>query len=248
MFNFFKGEKKKEDKPKVDMRILPSDVRYALKYKEAILTKSEIEDLNMNHFENEALYLTVKGLQDKPEEQRILLEKYILHTLNKTGTKDIDKKVLQSIISDSLKGNDSITVQGEKIAQISRQGFDFWQEKFKNKARELSEDKRNVFLVANAMILGLSPFVEEFSKKGKTLHIIIPKWIDEGAHTIGYAVKFEGKEPKVEFLLKNTDKDQALAVLVDDATNSGTVFEKIKNYWKKNGLQEPDTVAMANLK
>lgn len=249
MFNFFKGENNKNpEKPKSDMRILPSDVRYALQYKEALLNKDEIKDLNINNFQNEALYMTIKGLQGSPEDQKLLIEKYVSYVLNNIDKPNKDKNVLKKIIEESLKGIGTGLVKGAKLAQVSRQGFDFWQNKFEEKAQELSTDKRKVFLVANAMILGLGSFVEHFSKTGKPLNIIIPKWMDEGAHVIGYTIGFENKKATVDFLLKKSDKDQALAVLVDDATNSGKVFSQIKDYWIKNGLKEPDTTAIANLK
>ncbi len=246
--NFERKNKGGEGQSQKDAKILPSDVRYALQYKEALLNKDEIETLNDNYFENEALYLTLKGLQDNPEEQKILLERYVGYVLKKTKTGAENKPELREIIRESLESLGQGSVQGGKLAQLSRQGFEFWQEKFEQKAIELSKDKRNVFLVANAMLLGLGSFVKNFSETSKPLGIIIPKWLNEGAHIVGYTINFKDGEAEVDFLKKNSYKDQAVTVLVDDATNSGKVFAKIKEYWTRNGFKEPDTIAIASIK
>lgn len=244
---FFFEKRKNKEKPQY-IKILPSDVRYALQYKEALLNKDEIEQLNENHFETEAFYMTIKGLQENPEVQKELLEKYIKNEITNKDSEKESKNALQNLLKEYIKELGESSVKGGKLAQLSRQGFEFWQERFENKAKELSKDKRNVFLVANAMMLGLSHFVKEFKKENKPLNIIIPDWLKQGAHTIGYSVNLEDKENLVDFLKRSDDKNEALAVLVDDATNSGSVFNKIKKYWEDNGLKEPETVAISQLK
>ena len=62
---------------KLPEKILPSDVRYALQYKEGLLNKSDLEILAMSNFENEAAYLALKNLRNEPEKHKILFEKYI---------------------------------------------------------------------------------------------------------------------------------------------------------------------------
>jgi hypothetical protein len=243
---FFFEKGKNKEKPKYE-KILPSDVRYALQYKEALLNKDEIEQLNENHFETEAFYMTIKGLQENPEVQKELLGKYIKHELSNKDNEEESKIELRNLLKEYIKELGESSVKGGKLAQLSRQGFDFWQDRFKSKAEELSKDKRNVFLVANAMMLGLSHFIREFKKENKSFNIIIPDWLKQGAHTIGYSIDFEDKENIIDFLKRSDDKNEALAVLVDDATNSGSVFNKIKEYWKKNGFKKPDTIAISNL-
>lgn len=241
---FFRRSKKNEQAP---IKILPEDVRYALQYGKGLLNKDEIEILNRNHFENEAFYLTVKGLQGSPKKQKELLEKYTIYEFSKKEEHKENKTRLQNLINEYIKELGDSLVKGGKLAQLSRQGFDFWQERFENKAKELSKDKRNVFLVANAMMLGLGHFIREFKKENKSFNIIMPEWMRQDAGTIGYSIDFEKEKVIVNFLKKNYDKKDALTVLVDDATNSGNVFRKIKEYWEKSGLKEPDTIAISKL-
>lgn len=238
--------KKRSEEEKSRSRILPPTIRYALQYGEALVGKNEIKNLNdTDYFENEVLYLTIKGLEEKPEEQKILLERYLDYILNKTNIKEKDREVSRNIINESLKDLDSVSVKASKLAQLSRQGFDLWQEKFQKKAEELSEDKRNVFLVANSMFLGLGSFVDQFSKKNKALNIITPKWIDEGTHIIGYTISFENGKASVDFLLRSYDGDQAGTVFVDDTMKSGKLFAKIKDYWARNRMEEPDIITIS---
>lgn len=53
-----------KSRPVPQERILPSDVRYALQYREAALGPSEVLDLVRNGFEREAAYMALKALKD----------------------------------------------------------------------------------------------------------------------------------------------------------------------------------------
>ena len=223
-------------------KILPSDVRYALQYKEGNLNKNDLEVLAMSNFENEAIYLSLKNLAGNPQVQKELLEKYVNQAINKTGDKVSDKKNLQQVIIDGLKINPNIEVSGVILAQISRQGFDFWQDKFKELATSLSKDKRDVFLLAHSTFIGLNSFVEAFSKENKNLYIIVPTWIKNKSENIGYNVKLANNKADVEYLTESSLKNES--ILVDDTVNTGGTSSEIQEFWKKEGLTLPEVISI----
>ncbi len=224
-------------------KILPSDVRYALEYKEGILNKDDLEVLAMSNFEIEAMYLTLKGIKNNPEQHKILLEKYVSSIFSTKDNTGINKKDIRDITVKEIEHNPSIEVDAVKLAQISRQGFDFWQEKFKDLADKLSNEKRNVFLLAHATILGLEHFVKSFSEKNKTLNIIVPSWVKDKSDIIGYSIKFDSQKSNVQLLHDTFDKENA--VLVDDTLNTGNTTDEIKKYFKESGSQEPELITIA---
>lgn len=234
-------ERKLRPVEKSPQKFLPSDVRYALKYRNGNLNKEEILSLFEN-FKNETIYLALKGLRHNPEVQKSLIENYISHILS--GGNENELKLL---IEKSLANMEEEFVPGDKLGQISRQGFDLWKEKFNKLATELSMDERRVFLVAHATLMGLDKFVIHFNEKNKTLNILIPSWIEEELKQVGYSIKFENNKFTVNLLDREFEKDSR-SVLVDETERTGKMFEKIKRYWTEDGSPEPETMVIVNLK
>ncbi|OGI66320.1 hypothetical protein A3A95_01685 [Candidatus Nomurabacteria bacterium RIFCSPLOWO2_01_FULL_39_18] len=237
---FEKFTNRKSKTVEQDQKILPSDIRYALQYKKSLLNRIDIETLVRNNFENEALYLTFKSLTENPEQHRTLLEKCISCVLESGNDTKTQKNTLQKLILEALGNRNDIQVKGGKLAQLSRQGFDLWQDKFKLVASQLSDDDRNVFLVTNPMLIGLSSFVQAFSEKNKTLNIVVPAWLEK--ENMGYVVTFAGGKMNVEWLRKPFDKRDL--VIIDDTRNTGDTLERIRDYFVKNGSQEPEMLDM----
>jgi hypoxanthine-guanine phosphoribosyltransferase len=242
--NFFEGKKNQGNTQK----ILPQDVRYALAHNQAQMGKNEIEALVLSNFENEAVYLALKSLQHDPVAQKNFLEKYVNFYLHKSGDQKADRDRLESMVKEALGSEKDIAVEGDKLAQVSRQGFELWQEKLSSLAKELSADHRDVYLVAHSMMLGLGSFSEEFSKNNKKLNIIIPSWIEKEGEHLGYSVNFKKDKGDVQFMDNIPKESKDNAVLVDDVIRTGQSLEKIKSYWAKDSSKEPDIVALINLK
>lgn len=237
--NFEKWFPKKipKEKQKIDQRILPFDVRYALQYKEGMLDSREIEDLLNNHFINEATYLTSKVLVSDPEKHKEFLEKYANCILNKNNL--INKKeVLKELIIQVLKNNDNVSVKGGKIAQLSRQGFDFWQEKYKLLSAEMSKENREVFLLAHSTFVGLDSFLKAFSEKHKDLNILIPEW--ENDENFGYRISFSEDKINVQYL-QGLIEDKTGSILIDDTQNTGNTIGKAKSKLQERGLTKIET-------
>jgi len=95
-------------------------------------------------------------------------------------------------------------------------------------------------LVTNPMLIGLSSFVQAFSEKNKTLNIVVPAWLEK--ENMGYVVTFAGGKMNVEWLRKPFDKRDL--VIIDDTRNTGDTLERIRDYFVKNGSQEPEMLDM----
>lgn len=241
-----KKKEKTQQESKKETKILPGDVRYALQYGDALMGKKEIEVLAMSNFENEAVYLVFKGLETNPDAQKEFLEKYVSFVLNKSEDRRNNRDALNKLITEIVKKSDKLSVKGGKLAQISRQGFDLWQEKFKSLAQELSKDKRNVFFIANSMMLGLEKFIEEFSKNNKKLNILIPTKMTGENNNIGYSINFNDKEAEVEYF-ENMGPQKENSLFVDDTLHTGQVLNKLKEFWVKDGSSMPDVLTMVDL-
>lgn len=233
------SSKKSESRP-----ILPEDVRYALQYKNSLLNKQEIESLIRNNFENEALYLILKSLVDNPERHKAFLEKYVNSVLGSTNDKEGLDMTLQQVLRDELNKDTSndISVQAGKLAQLSRQGFDLWQERLKSTSADLSEDEHNIFLIAHAMLIGLKQFIEAFSKQKKDLNIILPVWLEN--ENIGYHIVFKEGKAEIEWLQGSFNHIDPL--LVDDTQNSGHTFNMVQDYFIKHGFPKPELLAVSS--
>jgi len=221
------------------LEILPSDVRYALQYKGGVLNKTELDALIQNNFTNEALYLVFKSLVDAPNEHKKLLEEYIAGAINKDAA--VDKNFVRELVAPALSNKENITVQGKKLTQISRQGFDLWQEKFSSLAEKLSSDERDVYLIAHSTFIGMDAFLKFFSKKNKNLNILIPEWI--GNENIGYVVNFVDELANVTWLRLPFENKKDL-ILVEDTKNTGKTLQKIQDFLMENGCQELETIVL----
>lgn len=231
---FFENKFSKKEQPV--FKILPSDVRYALEYKEGKLNKDDLEVLVMSNFEDEAFYLTLKSLTNNKEEHKNLLRKYISNIINLDHGGVEYKKCIQDIVNEELDLNKNLEVDGVKLAQISRQGFDTWQDKFKTLSNELSKSDKNVFLVAHSTILGLHSFLKNFAKEEKDLNIIVPSWFKDKC--VGYNISFsEGKTVMNDL---HNDFNKINTIAVDDTVNTGSTIDKVKDFWLEFGEYEPE--------
>lgn len=214
-------------------RLLPSDVRYALKYREANLNPSEVLDLARNGFEREGLYLALKGLKDDPDAQ--------LEALGRIAARasDTDRPVSLEDIGSEIERiapalPKDVAVAGMKLAQLSRQGFEFWHERYRDSAERYAADPDATFIVGHSMFVGLADFVAAHAKAGKRLHVLMPDFIEEpGSTHAGYRI--EGGT--ASFLEKDFERG-AHAIVIDDVLNTGKTTAFLKDFWTEGGKHE----------
>ncbi len=233
----FSRKPKVEEKPQ---KLLPEDVRYALKYKEGLLNKEDIKTLVRSNFVNEAIYLTFKSLINDAEKHRQLLEKYISYIFNDNTL--INKRALiEEILYKALDSEQNVSVKGSKLAQLSRQGFDLWQEKYEALAQKLSTDERNVYLLAHSTFIGLEAFLKKFSETNKTLNILVCEWTQ--VKNMGYVIDLHDKKAQVSNLQKPF-KNNTGCVLIDDTKNTGNTLEKAEQFLEQNGCQNLEIMVL----
>ena len=226
------GDKPDTERGQVE-RVLPSDVRYALQYREARLRASEISDLAKNGFENEALYLSLKVAVVDPELQLSLMQNLFEDLAHvKSSEKAATQKILQSFVLRELNRLPrEFTVHAGKLAQLSRQGFNFWHKIYRECAKKNAMSPAQTYLVGHAPFIGLVPFIQEYARTGKELRIFIPDFIQNPESPIcGYRIVTD-----VEFLSKefNRTKD---AVVIDDTRHTGNSNRKIEAFWSCGGV------------
>src|SRR5690606_2345069 len=136
-------------------RILPEDVRYALRYKEGKLNREDIKVMLHTHFEHEASYLALKFFSHDKEEHQLFFTAFVQIIAQRLDPKEEKEQIKLLVDKELAKSEKGSEVNGVKLAQISRQGFENWQKKFEVTAKEFATDKREVFLLAHSMVMGL---------------------------------------------------------------------------------------------
>ena len=225
----FNQTPKQETKP---LKILPSDVRYALEHNAGKIKPEDIETLTHSHFIPEATYALTKGL----EKIEVSHFEY-LENLVQIYSKNLDMPEREKAIKDlndtymqKVDKNQEIDVV--KLAQISRQGFDLWQEKYKDIAKNLVQENKQIFLLANSTIIGLEHFVREYAKAKKPLSIIFPNYIESEKETIGYQYDF-GDEIQTTKLNRDFKRPRE-SIILDDTKNTGETFNDIEKFWQSS--------------
>ncbi len=217
---FRKTPEKKQEK------ILPESVRYALAHSEAKLSKELVEVLNNNHFTQEASYLITKILEINERERFEYLS-----TLIEIYTQQNDQSTTQKLNQQFLENiQPTIEVEGMKLGQISRQGFEYWQEKYKETGKELAEKHEDVFLLANSTIIGLEEITKAFYSKEKSFGIIFPKNVTGGNTVVGYEYTFANGKYTPGFIDRNKEHFKE-SIVLDDVENTGETRKLIENSW-----------------
>jgi hypothetical protein len=221
----------KDNKPEA---LLPSDVRYALRYREAQLGKSELLDLVRNGLADEALYLLLKIQNDDPLAQAEIMAVVSQSVIeNRSPEVEVLRPFLESYIN-QLDGEK--TVNAMKLAQHSRQGFELWRGLYRNKAKMAALRDNPTYILGNSMFFGLTSFIYEHERVAKDLNILMPNQIkDEQNKNCGY-VMLEGS---VLVVPKGFQRENN-AVIIDDVHNTGETEKLVRDFWlKQNSAPEP---------
>lgn len=212
-------------------RILPSDVRYALQYREAALGPSEVLDLVRNGFEREATYMALKALKDNPEAQRTAIEHIASASLHSESTN------LRSSLKEQVELlvpmlPPETKVAGMKLAQLSRQGFSHWEKIYQDASERYAKNQEATYLVGHSMFVGLGEFVRSHAEHEKPLHVLMPDFIKEPSLAMaGYRIEGDS----VSFLQKDFERD-AQAIVLDDMLTTGETTRLLGEFWESEGV------------
>lgn len=199
------------------------------------MNKEEILDLERNGFEHEGLYVFLKGAEADPDLQRSLIEKVTRALLDarsqEMGAAATVREVVEANIQDIPEGG----VAAMKLGQYSRQGFNFWRQKYAEKAAEAANRPNPSFLIGHSTFTGIVAFIEEHARVQKPLQVLLPSLIANAERGMcGYRIQ----EGSVEFLPKDFDRDPD-SIVIDDVRNTGGTERAITTFWTLEGKFAP---------
>lgn len=234
--------------------IYPESVRYALSHNEAYLGPAEFHAL-VHNFPYEVVYLMVKAVAYTPQKQRQYIEDLTRIYMQDDYMEDL-KAFLHKEIDLLPSGS---RVQGTKLAQLSRYGAAYWQDKFRILIENaIKEDSLAVpRIVAHTPFIAYHHFIDLYKNKGNgQLSVIVPEWmIDKDNNLMGYSIDLHDGvhvliQEKSRCLHGNWDcmghacnLDERLcqrSYFIDDTINTGTTSKKVTNFWNsKYGSEVP---------
>lgn len=255
-FGWLRSGKKPEGSAKSFYRSLyPESIRYALAHNSAIMGPDEIRSL-VDRFTFEALYLIVKGAEDK-EQKRKYIEELTQVFVDPGYEVSALKNLLYGWI-DALP--EDMSVKGVKLAQLSRSGSSNWQESFRELALSCYNQDKTALpcLIAHTAILGYQHFVQVYKDlPHANLILLFPEWmLDDDEEYMGFAVRLS---PSVRVIAQ--PKDDCLvgawvcgkhhcalnhlhcgnSFFVDDTIHSGATAGKVTSFWySEYGLRIPN--------
>lgn len=208
------------------IRILPDSVRYALRYRSAKLGKEELRGLCGQGFENETIYLLVKRLVAQPDALQPFLEGLIDLLQESQPSGSLREYLMRTI--NGLTG--VVAIPSAKLAQLSRQDFDAWDERY----LELSAEYRNVgsvpVFVSSATLIGFVHFVRNL----RSFYVLELGWVrDERNPYCGYLVRPHARQ-KVRFVAKEESFPKG-AVIIDDTIRRGAHLAEALAFWESHG-------------
>ena len=214
------------------VRMLPFDVRYALQYKGARMGKSEIRALADSGFDSESLYLVLRILRKNQEAQREFLTNIItaFRRTDNGGSAEVIKHRL------NLLDEDAGTL-GTKVAQINRQGPELWQSAFGELATSCKDGNLQPFLIGNAALTGIKPFVRNFDRSDSPIYVLMPDQIEADSPTVGFQIDLSGDEVQVGYLARDFLRPDG-AMLIDDTIRSGEHMRDMLRFWGHEHAQE----------
>lgn len=225
-------------RPTAIPRILPFDARYALSEKKARMGKSEILALLRSDFSNEALYLLMKGLARSPEQQHMAIERVstllMEHDIHAPEVRQFLEEKVQSL-------DDSVSVAAAKLAQLSRQDFDWWDEQYRNIAMECLQDGKIPILISAATLIGLSHFLRVLNRLGM-FYLLVLDWIEDDFQLYsGYRFLYGEKGGVHVELLEKIPHFCRNVLVIDDTIHTGAHLAKTLRHLHVCGSGEVPT-------
>ena len=210
--------------------MLPETVLYASKYRGARFGRDEVEAMLQPQFAGAGIYLALKFLDELPAEQERVVKEILNMVAAGADYSKIDLMLLDRLRQLQEPNAAGSTIDGKKVAQVYRQGFELFEQKFGELARELCAGEDVPVLVAYAGLLGLKPFLEAMAPD-KKLAILNPEKVG-AVDVFGYMVTRTAKGFDLKTLKQGDDFSGAVdgkrVVLVDDTKRTGETLEKVQ--------------------
>lgn len=237
-------ERKKQPAPEAlpHTPLLPYDVRFKFNHGgTSLLSKTELLQLVLDGerevyaFANNALHLILKAESSDPSRLLDLLTE-IVKDLSEAETSEVAEQKVRDFAEKLFRQlSEDQVVDAHKLKTIYRQGIENWNSLYREAAERLSSEESDVYMVGTSTFFGLSAFVREFNKKGKTLYLLMPAYFpkpeevngNKGNYPCGFIFEPGGivKELPRSFVRKEG------SIIVDDFRNTGKTEDTIKEFW-----------------
>lgn len=231
--------RRKPDSDPVSQPVLPTDVRFALRYRNARLSPKDIEALFNNGMANLGFYMTMKATETDDALQAGLIDR--------ARSKGFDMSRLGgSDIAPALEylGSQAVPyAKGDKLASVNRYGVDVWKGRF---ATVLGPILRNnpdspLYVVANAPYIGLDELAGLTLEQGRSLNVLKPDRFGQAELPVGFTVE-PGSDGDIVSLSADFDRPPG-AIVFDDTLRLGGVRDQVMEFWGQVPSGPPDFVA-----
>lgn len=224
--------------------ILPSDIRFALRYREAMLSPRDIERLVGSGFARLGFYLAMKAADNNDSVQAELLARVSARGFNvsETNLEDLGGALTH------LNAQETPFVSGVKLGQVSRYGLEHWVNRF-DQVIAAAQDKRPeapVFIVANAPYIGLDVFARRSLDKGVSLAILKPNRFEQESLPVGLVLSPSNSGTNIDTLPFDFFRPPD-AIVFDDVIHSGQVQDQVNNFWLRQATLPPHFISAATV-
>lgn len=216
--------------------LAPSDVRYALQYKDGQFDASNIESLINNNFPDQANYLLLKGLAGDPLKQGEYLQQYVKAEL-RGGVAENEVHKLQLDAVHSLREQHIPLIPAKKLGKIFVQGDRLWSDRFQEIAQQVEDDPLHptpVYL-AYAGVMGLRQGIDIFNKDKREMMLLIPDWIaSEEQELAGYSIVPDANNDQPVRFLPKSFLRPIQAIFIDDTVSTSAHANKAWDFWSRS--------------
>jgi hypothetical protein len=250
---FFNRTRQTPRSESVDTAVLPRSIMEAIvDSQDHTIGKKEILRLVRDGegeptlFANAALYCIFKANESRPDVQEAMLQR-VVDALKEVPSHDeaAARAVIRGVVERFTRElPEEERISGAKLKRLNLGGFRNWDDRYAREAARLANDSREVFIVANSMLLGLSPFVRHFREQGKPLLIPhnMPNGVGGGGirrhdnYPMGYTILANGSVTPFGSGFVRPER----AVIVDDIRREGYTEKQITEFWNTNGDAPPE--------
>ena len=209
--------------------ILPSDVRFALQYRDGQLKTGDVDKLFRNGLQPLGFYMAMKASKDNDAVQADLLDRAAANNFDLTRLRPADATGAMK----HLETQSPPSVEGKKLHSVmSLHGIKGWSGRFTEAiAPALSQKPESeLFMVAHAPYVGIDELAALSLLRGRRLGILKPERLLQTEQPVGFMLEPRSQGVDITALSHDFDRpDQA--IIFDDALAKGAARDRVMNFW-----------------
>ncbi len=205
--------------------ILPATVRQALNAQNGQLFQKDLRVLASCEwgFAVVVFYLLIKMLHGQRNFQRELLAEMSVCAIRGPETRGLVRAWIDQL-------DPEWSVAAAKIVQLNRQGFEMWDDRYRDAIGHCAEQGLPLVFVAYAPLVGFRWAVKLYQSTGQEIFVVSHLLVNDPAATYcGYRIWWKNEEPNVDVLDNKFSWPDAVIVL-EDTVKHGTTLRAVKDY------------------